>query len=146
MSLIIPENIRPDFIAAGWFAGRLVDVPKLEAAEFQLFPLAQQILSELYGLKISTREHGQDCASTALVFDPAIPAELGQAIFSLESKIGAKAYPLAHDDLGYEDFFIGSDGKLYCLSSVTGKFYCVADNFINALENLITGKNSSKEI
>jgi hypothetical protein len=122
---------------AGWLNGRKATQAAAPAIQLDLFPKAQEVLSEFGGLHIGECGPGIDCATSDVNISPDLCVHLDQELTEHSRRIGKKLFPLGEVHRGHGYLVIDEDGKAYLLSD---ELELHADTFWESLEALVLGK------
>ena len=92
---------------ASWYSGRSVLVPNLlENEGIEIFPVAQAVLEEFYGLHISGASKGGDFQPSRLDFFPQDTDFLREDTEMLSNYFRKKFFPMADIDSGHGTLLI----------------------------------------
>ena len=123
----------------GWFEGRKVAQAVPTLINLELFPKAQEVLSEFGGLHIGDCGPGVDCATSDVNISPDLCVHLAQELKERSKGIGRKLFPLGDVHRGNGYLVIDEDGKTYLLSDA---LVLHAQTFTESLEALVLGKRT----
>lgn len=132
----IPLDVRSLFVAAGWQAGRCVDVdarvPKRHAA--------YKILEELGGLHVGRAGHGVECASSDLKFGF---SEVDQDVASVWSELlKSRLLGIAEVHNRHGWLLVDEVGRCFGASQIHDAFYYEGQNSDVAIERLLLGRRA----
>jgi len=121
----------------GWFEGRYVSPALISPPELELFPKAQEVLSEFGGLHVGECGPGIDWATSDVEIAPRLGAHLAPELKEFEMSLGVRFFPLGevHRSQGY--LVIDDNGKTYLLND---ELMPLAPSFAEGLERLLLGK------
>ena len=132
---------------AGWYPGRHVPevVSSLKDNEtlsgFEMFPAAEEVLSEFGGLKVDQQGPGETGAREPFQFDPALAGYEEEFFSDFSRLVNTKLYPLGEAANGHSYWAIGENGNVYLVMFEIG---LLGKNIEEALDNLIIGRNPSR--
>jgi hypothetical protein len=126
---------------AGWFGGRNVTQTLAPAIQLELFPKAQEVLSEFGGLHIGECGPGIDCATSDVNISPDLCVHLTNELKDRSVRIGKRLFPLGEVHRGHGFLVIDEDGRTYLLSD---ELVLHGATFWDSLEALLLGKRTAR--
>jgi SUKH-3 immunity protein len=135
--VVLPESVRPRFIAAGWHPGRRVAVSSAVPADHP----AAEILAAFGGLTITPdREAGEECAPDDLVFRELWPDESITVVWA--KLLGTRLIGVADMQHAHGELYVAADGRCFGRSCIHDAFYFEGASFADAAEASMLGRRA----
>ncbi len=134
----VPDNVRPLFLAAGWYPGRHVGVRFDRVEGLRSFPAAAPLLVSFGGLRVGASGPGRDCAASDIEFTLKPSAGARYAVGKLESP-GDDLFPLGMAGNRHLDLFLDARGRLWAYCVPNGRLDNIGDSFEVGVVRLLLG-------
>lgn len=122
----------------GWRPGVERPVPWNDLPDLPLFPAAERVLREFFGLTVGSGGPGKDLGRVCLTFDPRPFQVDAREIIAMSARMGSRLYPLGEVDGGHAIFLIDENDHTYMWFDELPTL--VAYSFDEALERMLLGK------
>jgi SUKH-3 immunity protein len=133
----VPESVRPQFLAAGWFPGRRVAVSAAIPADHP----AAAILAAFGGLTVTPdRAAGEECAPDDLAFREFWPDESITEVWG--RLLDTRLVGVAEMHHGHGELYVAADGRCFGRSCIHDAFYFEGASFVEAAERAMLGRRS----
>ncbi|AYQ42719.1 hypothetical protein BLA9940_02244 [Burkholderia aenigmatica] len=132
----IPSTVRPLFVAAGWRG----DADGRVSSRADDHP-GNAILRAFDGLIVGTDRadrRGETCARMGLAFHAL--ARKDRQIAAWEQALGTTMIGIAEDDLGYVEFHVDAQGRVFATNCVVDGVYLCGFTFGEAVERTLCGR------
>ncbi|VWC84407.1 MULTISPECIES: SUKH-3 domain-containing protein [Burkholderia] len=132
----IPSTVRPLFVAAGWRG----DADGRVSSRADDHP-GNAILRAFDGLIVGTDRadrRGETCARMGLAFHAL--ARNDRQIAAWEQALGTTMIGIAEDDLGYVEFYVDAQGRVFAANCVVDGVYLCGFTFGEAVERTLCGR------
>ena len=123
---------------AGWKPNVRRTVPWKDLPDIPLFPAAERVLVELFGLTVGSNGPGKDCGRSRLTFDPRLLRVNVPEVVALSTQMGVRLYPLGEVDDDDALLLIDENDHTYMWFDELPTL--VAYSFDEALERMLLGK------
>lgn len=134
---IVPDNVRPLFIAAGWHPARRVRV----STSISIDHPAHTILSAFGGLHVKPdREAGEECGPDDLHFQECARDESYEDVW--DALLGTRLIGVALVHQGHGQMYVADDGRCFGSSFVHEAFWFAGQTFGDAVERCLLGRRS----
>lgn len=135
--VIVPDEVRPLFIAAGWHPARRERV----SASIPIERPAHVILSALGGLLVKPdRESGEECAPSDLHFQECPRDEFYEDVWN--ALLGTRLIGVAAVHHAHGQMYVAADGRCFGSSFVHEVFWFEGPTFGVAVERCLLGRRS----
>lgn len=134
--VVLPESVRPLFVAAGWQPGRRVEVSPAVPRDHP----AAEILAEFGGLTVAPPEglDGEECPLDDLVFRESHRAD--PMADGWENLLGTRLISVAEIHYGHAEWHVASDGRVFGRSRMHDAFWLAGLSFGEAVEQSLLGR------
>ncbi|EMN5129391.1 SUKH-3 domain-containing protein [Burkholderia contaminans] len=132
----IPSTVRPLFVAAGWRG----DAEGWVSSHDGDHP-GNTILRAFDGLIVGTDRadrRGETCARMGFAFHAL--AHQDRQIAAWEQALGTTMIGVAEDDLGYVEFYVDAQGRVFATNCVVDGVYLCGFTFGEAVERTLCGR------
>jgi hypothetical protein len=133
---------------AGWFPGRNIGDLVLKWKQelmvsdgFEMFPKAEEALSEFGGLLVNQNGPGITCARESFHILPTLAIDEADRFSVFSDYLQTKLYPLGEAVVGHGFRAIGEDGRVFLVEQ---DIMLNGNNMDEALEHLILGIQSEE--
>jgi hypothetical protein len=133
----IPVSIKSQFIAAGWYPGRKVNVSSAVPIEHP----AAAILATFGGLTVTPDcESGEECAPNDLAFQELWPDQSITKVWA--GILGTSLVGVAEVHYGHGQLYVASDGRCFGRSNIHDAFYFEGASIAEAAERALLGRRA----
>ncbi len=139
MSVVIPSELHPEFVAGGWSASRRVSPPPELVSAVRADHPAVQILSAFSALRVGESGRGEECATSDIDFRWPGPQD-DDDIAWWEQALDTQLVCVGEYHNGHGALYFGSDGRCFGLSLIHDLFTLEGDSFGVAAVRLIRGR------
>ncbi|WP_321918001.1 SUKH-3 domain-containing protein [Burkholderia cepacia] len=133
--VVIPLSVKALFADSGWRGDSGCRVSSGDGEH-----PGDAILREFGGLIVGASASGQTCARMGLVFHAL--ARKDHQIDAWEQALGTMMIGFAEDDLGYAEFYVDAQGRVFSTNCVVDGVYLCGFTFGEAVERTLLGRVS----
>lgn len=136
----MPESVRPQFLATGWFPGRRAWFTFSSGLKsLASYQQGSALVSAFGGLRVGHSGPGQECATSDVAFYRWPTAAHRESVVEMESP-GDDLFPLAEAQVGYLELFVDARGRLLVYAVPDGSLTIAGDSFGEGIERLLLGR------
>ncbi|HEX8464488.1 MAG TPA: SUKH-3 domain-containing protein [Abditibacterium sp.] len=142
--IVLPPDILPLFVEAGWHEERKVALPNWVTDYVPAGHPAREVLSRFGGLKVGESGPGQDHAKSVVNFSPEEyePGGDRSHITIWNGLLETQLFCVALYGRDYMELYVATDGRYFSASIVDDDFSFMGDSFVEAMHRCVFGKHS----
>ncbi|QDU96751.1 SUKH-3 domain-containing protein [Lignipirellula cremea] len=139
--MVLPESVRPLFLAAGWFPGRRAWFTRTAGLRrLASYSRGAALVREFGGLHVGLSGPGRERPASDVQFYRWPTAACRDAVADQESP-GADLFPLGLAHRGHMEFFVDAQGRLLVDSIPDGRLLTAGETFEDGIECLLLGRS-----